>query len=172
MPQFDISKSMFRYMLTGISETMEPEDALAVAYHGGFLAGEDHLFQFFNMEDPYPVFFEKLTKFCENQGLPKWEIRTMEMEEGHIQLSFDCIEKCRGRYCKKMPLNCEFMKGYLLGLIETYTQCNSVVRFQCDERHCPPSIMADKACLCDIQLYSKFLQKNQNYSLKILRDST
>lgn len=123
---------MVKHLLEGIRQQVSPGEAGNIARESGRMAGEDFLFQYLDLQDPPKIFYQKLMKKSNCTGFPLWDIDSgVGGKHGQIIVRFAGIRGCRGNGCKKQPLHCEFMKGYLAGILECYTGGSCCVDTNC-----------------------------------------
>lgn len=129
--QSNINHLMVKHLLETICECCGANLALHIAHEGGFFAGEDFSYKYLDLQDNPDTFCSALTKKNKDIWFPKWDLKCADTKTGPIYVSFAGMRGCRGKAGKKPPLQCEFMQGYILGILECYTGCRSELKVSC-----------------------------------------
>lgn len=147
-----LARLMLKHLLAGIHQQVGPGEAGRIACESGYMAGEDFLYQYLDLQDPPKVFYQKLIEKGSYTGFPLWDIEYGNNVTGQIEIRFAGIRGCRGKDCKKPPLQCEFMKGYLAGILECYTGGNCKVAVHCGAMADQAPLASNRCCCFTIWL--------------------
>lgn len=129
--QSNVTHMMIKYLLDEMLECCGLSRAKHVAYQGGFFAGEDFLYKHLNLQDTPESFCAALMEKNQSLWFPQWNFQCVDTRTGCLHISFDGMCGCRGKVGKKPTLQCEFMQGYLLGILECYTGCSNELKVHC-----------------------------------------
>ena len=129
--QSNLTYTMIKCLLDEILEYCGANQAKKIAYSGGFFAGEDFLLKHLNLQDTPETFCQNL--ICKNQNtwFPSWDFKYVDENTGCFHIAFDGMRGCCGYMGKKPPLQCEFMQGYLHGILECYTGGQNELKVYC-----------------------------------------
>lgn len=105
--------------------------ALSIARESGLLAGEKYTYNYLDLQDSPNDFLERLRSIRGKTGLAGWKIEKYDTVTGDIAVTIQPPNGCPGRSKSVQSLQCGYMEGFILGILESYTNCKYSVKAEC-----------------------------------------
>ena len=150
--QSALSQRMITHLLQGILEcSASYEKARLTARKCGMLAGEDFLYNHLDLGAPPEQFVREWEKMHRYTGFPSLAIQCENKETGCLRICFNCLRGCRAGRGGKPLLQCHFMQGYLLGVLECYCNCKNELKVYCASAHHRGKEKTAAQCRCEVR---------------------
>lgn len=117
---FHLAQLMVRSFLDETVEHAGYKEACSIFQNCGRMAGEEFTFCYLDLQHPPDQFFSTFTGLQSAAGLLPWQI-SYTGQGAATSFYFQPTWHCHGQNHKKTTLMCEYMGGFVLGLLDTYT---------------------------------------------------
>lgn len=128
-----LNRSLFKYMTQELAGRISMEETENLYYFIGVSSGEDYCYNFLNLADSPEKFLEEITALQEPVCFSEISIHSVSPALETVKVSYSPLPGCKGKIFQHCKMRCQFLKGFISGILSTYTGKPYTTGYLCNQ---------------------------------------